>query len=137
MSYTVRRANKHDIPMVLEATELVISIMQADGNFQWSKSYPTEIDFMKDISNEVLWVAESESGEVHGFSAITFDQGDDYSAVWDISQKAVVPHRLAVHPKAQGKGVAKLLLLKAEELAKESGCLSVINLNLYLLTITL
>ena len=133
MSYDIRKATFNDIPHILEIIELVVSLMQADGNYQWSKTYPGEKDFINDISDEVLWVASTEQGDVHGCIAITMHQGEDYGAVWDISQKAVVPHRLAVHPKAQGKGLAKKLLSQVEEIAKTNGCLSVTIKYFYLL----
>jgi GNAT superfamily N-acetyltransferase len=53
------------------------------------------------------------------------DQGDDYKALWDTSQEAVVPHRLASHPAFKRMGVAKSLLTKAEAIAKEKGLRSV------------
>jgi len=122
----LRLAEVGDIPQIVELTKLVVAQMQAQGNFQWDDRYPVEATFIKDIADEVLWALVVEStGEVLGFCAITTDQGDDYAAVWDISQDAIVPHRLAVHPKAQGRGVAKSLLQKAEDLAVLRGFKSV------------
>jgi GNAT superfamily N-acetyltransferase len=53
--------------------------------------------------------------------ALTEDQGEDYKQLWDISEKVIVPHRLAVDPKARGKGVALLLMKQAEKLSQVRG----------------
>jgi GNAT superfamily N-acetyltransferase len=37
---------------------------------------------------------------------------------WDLEEKCIIPHRVAVHPDYMGKGVAKLMFAKAEDLAK-------------------
>ncbi|WP_221451875.1 GNAT family N-acetyltransferase [Pedobacter sp. AK013] len=57
-----------------------------------------------------------------GVSAITTDQDPEYAdAGWDITEKAIVTHRLAVDPNCQGRGIAKALVNQAERVAKASG----------------
>jgi GNAT superfamily N-acetyltransferase len=57
-----------------------------------------------------------------GIAAITTDQEPEYAnAGWDISQDAIVTHRLAVSIKHQGKGIAAALLMQAEQVAKDRG----------------
>ena len=67
----------------------------------------------------------SDLKEIFGFCALTTDQDEDYKAIWDITEMAVVPHRLAVHPDHSSRGIATALIKKAEELAKDRGYKSV------------
>ncbi len=95
--------------------------MQAAGNFQWGNDYPNPEVFTKDIAISQLWVAEL-GDEVVGVSAITTDQDPEYvDAGWDINDKAIVTHRLAVDPDRQGMGIAKALMVQAEEVARTIG----------------
>ena len=55
-------------------------------------------------------------------AALTEDQEPEYAQVgFDLSQRAIVTHRLAVDPAFQGQGVAVALLAQAEQLAVERG----------------
>ena len=95
----------------------VVPLMQASGNFQWSADYPNEAVFGDDIARQHLWVAELD-GAVAGVAALTQDQDAEYAqADWDVTQPALVTHRLAVAPAAQGRGVALALMAEAERQA--------------------
>ncbi|MFI5139683.1 MAG: GNAT family N-acetyltransferase [Sphingobacteriales bacterium] len=99
----------------------VVPAMIAAGNFQWDSTYPNIQVFEKDIALNQLWVAEIDS-EIAGIAAITTDQEPEYAYVgWDISQTAVVTHRLAVSEKYRGRGVAAALLMQAEQEAIDRG----------------
>lgn len=95
--------------------------MQAAGNFQWDDQYPNETAFSQDISQSQLWVAHID-GQLAGVAALTEDQEPEYAQVgFDLNQRAIVTHRLAVDPTFQGQGVAAGLLKQAEVLALERG----------------
>lgn len=122
ITMNIRRANSSDLPAVMEIVSLVVPIMQAAGNFQWDETYPNEEKFSQDILNDDLWVAESSEGAVCGVAALTADQSPEYSDCgWDLTETAIVPHRMAVHPSIQRSGIAKAFMKKAEELAVEKG----------------
>lgn len=92
--------------------------MRAIGNFQWGDDYPNPEVFVADIAIGQLWVAVIDN-QVVGVSAITTDQDLEYAdAGWDITEQAIVTHRLAVDPDCQGKGIAKGLMQQAEVVAK-------------------
>ncbi|UYZ58270.1 GNAT family N-acetyltransferase [Hymenobacter latericus] len=117
----LRRATAADLPAILNIVRRVVPLMQAAGNFQWEADYPNAAVFRADIEREQLWVAEL-SGQIAGVAALTTDQDPEYAqADWDAAEPAVVTHRLAVAPEAQGKGIAAALLLQAEQLAAEWG----------------
>jgi ribosomal protein S18 acetylase RimI-like enzyme len=139
----IRLATEDDLSGIMSIVNKVIPIMNSAGNFQWDATYPNEPKFLTDISNQELWVAcwcetkhessaqtkllDDESNRISkhkvvGVCAITSDQDEGYRQCgWDISIPCVVPHRLAIHPDYQGKGVAQSLLLKAEQIGREKG----------------
>jgi ribosomal protein S18 acetylase RimI-like enzyme len=113
----VRRATLTDVPVILALVRRVVPLMQASGNFQWSDDYPNEVVFRADIEHNHLWVAELD-GAVAGLAALTQDQDEEYAqADWDVTEPALVTHRLAVDPAAQGRGVALALMEQAEKQA--------------------
>lgn len=113
----VRRATLADLPTLLALVRRVVPLMQASGNFQWTDDYPNEAVFTADIAQNHLWVAELD-GAIVGMAALTQDQDAEYAqADWDVSQAALVTHRLAVDPAAQGRGVAVALMEEAERQA--------------------
>ena len=118
---TLRPAVLDDIPAIMQLVRKVVPMMHATGNFQWGLDYPNPEVFAKDISLAQLWVAEVE-GNIVGVTAITMDQDPEYAdAGWDIHEKAIVTHRLAVDPDCQGKGIAKALMQQAESIAVAFG----------------
>ena len=128
-----RRGLEGDVPAIMALVHAVVPIMEACHNFQWgsnnaaNKFYPSDIDFMRDVKDGTLWVIDgvlpnSTESTVVGVAALTVDQPDEYGeAGLDLSLPAVVPHRMAVHPDYQGRGVAQQLYAKAEDLAREVG----------------
>lgn len=97
----------------------VVPAMRACGNLQWDEAYPNEEVFLRDMSLDQLWVSE-DLGRITGVAAITTDQEPEYAEVgWDITELAVVVHRLAVDPDFQGQGVATALMRQAEAMAVE------------------
>ncbi|MEZ0608382.1 GNAT family N-acetyltransferase [Fibrella sp. WM1] len=117
----IRQATTADLPALMALLQRVVPLMQAAGNFQWDDTYPNETVFRNDIAKKQLWVAELD-GQLVGVSAITTDQDAEYAQVgWDITEPAIVTHRLAVDPASQGRGVGKALLKQADEVARQRG----------------
>ena len=116
-----RRAMLTDLPAILALVQRVVPLMHASGNFQWSADYPNAAVFTADIAQNHLWVAEL-GGAVAGVAALTQDQDAEYAqADWDVTVPALVTHRLAVDPAAQGRGVALALMAQAEIQAVAAG----------------
>jgi len=117
----IRPATLTDIPGIMQLIADVVPAMNAAGNFQWDNNYPNKQVFEKDITLGQLWVAEIEE-VIAGISAITTDQEPEYAHVgWDITETAIVTHRLAVSTKHRGKGIAEALLKQAEIEANRRG----------------
>lgn len=120
---TLRKATREDVPLVMEFIPEVVALLNADGNYQWNDTYPLASDFMKDVEDNVLWVAVDDStGKMVGVAALTTDQYPEYADVgWDLSEVCIVPHRVAVSPHCRGRGIAQKLLLKGDDVAREMG----------------
>jgi GNAT superfamily N-acetyltransferase len=115
---TVRLGKLEDVDAVMELVRRVVPLMRASGNLQWDDKYPNAAVFERDVELAQLWVAEID-GEIAGVAAITTDQEPEYARVgWDISEPAIVVHRVAVDPVFRGKGIAAALMLQAEEVAR-------------------
>jgi GNAT superfamily N-acetyltransferase len=117
----IRRAHLDDIPAIMQLINEVVPALNAAGNFQWDSTYPNAGVFENDISLKQLWVAEV-GGVIAGIAAITKDQEPEYANVgWDITEPAIVTHRLAVSEKYRGGGIAAALLMQAEREAISRG----------------
>jgi len=117
----IRRAILTDVPFIMELISKVVPVMNASGNFQWDSTYPNAQVFEKDIALMQLWAAEID-GKIVGVAAITTDQEPEYANVgWDITETAIVTHRLAVSPEYRGRGIAAALLVQAENEAISRG----------------
>ena len=117
-----RLATHADLPAIVAIVRAVVPLMNAAGNWQWTSDYPTEDVFRHDIEQQHLWVAEL-NGHVAAVAALTHNHQDaEYAqADWDVTEPALVTHRLAVAPAAQGQGLAAALLAHAEVLARQQG----------------
>jgi len=117
----IRLATHEDLDPVLLLIGRSVPLMRASGNFQWSSDYPNAHVFDRDLELHQLWVAE-ERETIAGLAAITTDQSPEYAdAGWDLSETAIVVHRLAVDPDFRSQGLARALMLQAEAIARECG----------------
>ena len=124
----IRLATHQDVAALMALVRRVVPLMRSAGNLQWDENYPNEAAFGRDIDLKQLWIAEI-GPDIAGIAAITMDQEPDYAEVgWDISEPAIVVHRLAVDPAFRGAGVASSLMQAAERIAVERG-ISVVRVD--------
>jgi GNAT superfamily N-acetyltransferase len=117
----IRLATLPDVPGIMQVIKEVVPGMIAAGNFQWDDTYPNAAVFEDDIAMGQLWVADAD-GTIAGVSAITTEQYPEYADVGlDISETAIVTHRLAVSPRYRGQGIAAMLMDQAERVAVDRG----------------
>lgn len=120
----IRKATASDVDQVMLFIPAVVKMLNDGGNFQWDANYPLATDFLGDVENNTLYVAVDElcDDKVVGVAALTTDQYPEYADVgMDTSEKAIVPHRVAVSVEYRGQRIAEKFFVKAEELAKELG----------------
>jgi ribosomal protein S18 acetylase RimI-like enzyme len=120
-SMLVRLAANEDVAAVMRLVRRIVPLMRASGNLQWDDAYPNAEVFGRDVEAKQLWIAEVD-GQIAGFAAITTDQQAEYAlAGLDVTEEAIVVHRLAVDPAYRGKGIAAALMVQAETVARERG----------------
>ncbi|HEY8908873.1 MAG TPA: GNAT family N-acetyltransferase [Desulfosporosinus sp.] len=89
---------------------------------QWDEVYPNKEVFLNDIRNDSLYIAVSNnSEEIIACIVLNEYQDPEYREIkWKYDrEKIAVIHRLMVHPKHEGKGIAQHLARFIEKLAKE------------------
>lgn len=87
--------------------------------FQWNELYPSKEVLFNDINLKQIWKL-TENNEIIGIIVLTEIEDIEYKNVrWLTKNEAsLYIHRLAVHPKHQGKGNAQKLMDFAEGYAK-------------------
>lgn len=117
----IRKATYKDIDAILEITRACAVFMVNNAVFQWNENYPTRKAFENDTSRNELYVLESQS-EIIGCIVISTFMDKEYIPInWlTPNNNNIYIHRLAVHPKEQGKGYARKLMDFAETFAKEN-----------------
>lgn len=111
-----RPARETDIDDICDLVASAIARMREQKIFQWDEIYPAREDFLNDLQENTLSV-----GVIDGEIAVTFtvnrtcdpeyNDGD-----WQYPEEEYrIVHRLCVHPKFQGRGVAGLTLRHIEE----------------------
>jgi len=89
---------------------------------QWDDVYPNKEIFLADIRNDSLYIAVFDnSEEIIACIVLNEYQDPEYKEIkWKYDrEKIAVIHRLMVHPKIEGKGIAQYLVRYIEKLAKE------------------
>jgi len=89
---------------------------------QWDDIYPNREIFLNDITDNSLYLAVSDKQEILACIVLNEHQDPEYGEIrWKYNEdKSAILHRLMVHPKYEGKGIAKELVKYVERLAKEN-----------------
>lgn len=114
----IRLAKKEEIHQILSITKACAEVLILQNIFQWNESYPSKEAFENDLKNNELYVLVHKE-EIIGSISITSDIDKEYLPVkWLTPNKNnLYIHRLAIHPKFQGKGFAQELMDFAENFA--------------------
>ncbi|MED3563716.1 GNAT family N-acetyltransferase [Bacillus xiapuensis] len=88
---------------------------------QWDLFYPNRFVIKEDIKEGNLF-GIYEANQLAGAVALDTNSSKEYDKIqWgDFQGSPLIVHRLAVHPKFQGKGYGKTLLSYAEEFASKN-----------------
>jgi|SRR5690554_482526 len=117
----IRIARYEDLIEILLIVKETIDTLQKQGNFQWSKDYPTKKHFEQDINNAHLYVYEIDN-EVGGFICINNIENKEYYGLpWRKKDKAIVIHRFAVKRKYQRQKTGTKLMKFVESYAFKKG----------------
>lgn len=122
----IRRAKILEIPEILEITQACAAYMIQNRIYQWNDAYPSRAILESDVARNELFVL-AENNTLKGLVVISSRMDEEYTRVkWYCpTSKNSYIHRLAVHPRYQGKGYARKLMDFAEAYSREKGCASV------------
>lgn len=126
MSLHTRLATSQDIDALLVITKACAKYMIEKRIFQWNENYPNREAFEHDVARNELYVL-IEDTEIMGCVVISTLMDEEYKTVKWLTPDGtnIYIHRLAVHPKAQGKGYAQFLMQFAENYAIENNYRSI------------
>lgn len=120
----ITKASEQHLAEILSLCSNCSQILKSKGIDQWDEVYPSEETFLNDINNNSLYIARIEnSQEIIGCIVLNEYQDPEYKDIeWSFNRgKIAVIHRLMVHPKSEGRGIARNLVEFIEKLAKENG----------------
>jgi len=122
----IRLAKNNDIKRIVEIANACADHMISKGIFQWDKNYPNKKTFEADLDDNSLYIIEDKD-VVIGCICISLNIDDFYKSVKWITKtnKNLYVHRLAIHPKFQGRGLALKLMNFANEFANQNNCESI------------
>jgi len=114
------------IPEILTMTNACRIAMEEKGIYQWTTEYPSKKAFEKDIERNDLYVLLEEDAII-GCIVLSQVMDDEYKNVVWLTENGnnYYVHRLAVHPKYQGRGLAQQLMDFGENFARKNNALSV------------
>ena len=117
----IRPACPEELDTLHDIVRAATRDMDRQGILQWDETYPNREILSKDLERHELYVIEVE-GQVTGLVAKNDDQSPEYAAVqWLYPGRALVVHRLTIHPACQRNGLAARLMDFVEEMAAAEG----------------
>lgn len=122
----IRKATLNDIEHILNVTKACARDMIARGIFQWNVHYPNRTVFEADIKRGELYVLDHKNALI-GCVVVSVVMDEEYIPVeWlTPNENNIYIHRLAIHPKQQGKGYAKQLMDFAEKFSTQNNYISI------------
>ena len=115
-----------DITLIVDLIKDIIIDMETKGIYQWNEHYPSQSIFENDINNETLYLMKNDH-ECLGIIVFDEQQSPEYKEIDWLTEgkKVLVIHRLAINPKYQKQGIARLLMDFAENIAIKKGYTSI------------
>jgi len=122
----ISKATIEDIDSILKITKVCAKHMISNNIFQWNENYPNKLAFENDIKRNELYVLKIDS-VIMACIVITAFKDEEYRPIKWLSkdENNIYIHRLAVHPKYQGKGIAQQLMDFAENFATKNNYTSI------------
>lgn len=123
MENLFRKATMADISVIWEILAQGIQRRKTEGSNQWQDGYPNPDVVRKDIEMGVgyVWLVD---GLVAGYCAVMINDEPAYFEIegeWLSDGDFVVYHRVGIHENCLGKGIARKMLAKIEDLARSWG----------------
>lgn len=122
----IRKGTITDIEAIIDLTKSCAKHMISKGIFQWNEHYPSKEAFINDVNHNQLYVLEL-GNQIAGTVVISTLMDEEYVPIqWLTKNKNnLYIHRLAIHPKHQGKGYAQQLMDFTEKYAIDNNYTSI------------
>lgn len=122
----IRKGTITDIEAIIDITKSCAKHMISKGIFQWNEHYPSKEVFINDVNHNQLYVLEL-GNQIAGTVVISTLMDEEYVPIqWLTKNKNnLYIHRLAIHPKHQGKGYAQQLMDFTEKYAIDNNYTSI------------
>ncbi len=106
---------------ILAIIQNAVADMESKGIYQWDDIYPNEETINNDLSKENLYVY-IDNDDIKGIIVLNEYQDKEYESIcWKYNLGCqLVVHRLCIDPRFQGQGIARQLMIYAEEYGKQS-----------------
>lgn len=115
-------ARPSDLIEILYLLKVCVLDMNQKGLKHWNNTCPGTDRIQKDLAAGFIYLAK-EKGVCKGMITLADQEPEDYKqiAFKPGSRKPIYLQHLAVHPRWQGKGIARQLIEFAQKAAKERG----------------
>lgn len=118
-------AEEADIDAIMALVRDAVRLKRKNGDDQWDDTYPNRELIAQDISGGTLFKI-TDGDNVLGIMVLNEEQPPPYFTIsWDDVGRPLVVHRLCIDPRFQGRGLARRLMLFAEEHAASNGYRSI------------
>jgi ribosomal protein S18 acetylase RimI-like enzyme len=121
MTTKINKVNSTEIDQVMLLIKAAVTKMERDGIHQWDDDYPNTQIISEDIASSTLYGISADNC-LAGIIVLNESLSPEYQSIpWtDKNGQPLVIHRLCIHPDFQGQGLAKKLVLFAENYAREN-----------------
>jgi len=118
LNINISLALPEDREELMQLFRACTSEMNRKGLFNWNENYPDRQTVENDLENDSLYVLRT-GGRITAAVTLNKEEPEEYLGIsWTIKKgKIMVVHRLAVDPAFQRKGLAKQMMIFAEDLA--------------------
>lgn len=116
----ISKATLYDVDQIFQLTQACAKALIANDIYQWNEHYPTRERFELDIKRGEMYTFKS-NGLLMGIIVLTSVMDEEYIPIQWLTKNVsnLYIHRLAVHPKYWGKGIARQLMDFGEAYALE------------------
>lgn len=121
--YNIRTVRPEELDRVWALVQAAVAHMNAGGSFQWGEDYPIREDFAAALAAGELYAVCDGADAILGVVVLNTWEEPEYGELegWRVPGPALVIHKMAVDPAAQGRGAAGALFRFAEEIARGRG----------------
>jgi len=122
----IKKLSSNQLSDAFSIIESVIAKMNAEQIFQWDEQYPSREIIEEDINNGHAF-GFFQSDELRGYIVLNENYSPEYNSLeWKSKNGiALIVHRLSIKANCQGQGIAKQLMIFAEEYAINKGYSSI------------